>query len=203
MMKGFLVGDLFVCVPDPFPGPQSKPPVVGLGSIAQFARDRILSFPCAAGAQDFISGNSLDARILRCKFVFKIVPMLNPDGVINGNYRCSLAGVDLNRNWMEPSRKMHPTIYNTKAMMKKFMEDREASVLPWAFDCFSMRILSPSSSRPKLTDGWQTPCFWCAAFLLPPAQSQVVLFCDLHGHSRKKDIFLYGCNKTAKVMCRV
>eukprot|EP00983_Pelagomonas_calceolata_P025766 806977-Pelagomonas_calceolata.AAC.1 len=26
-----------------------------------------------------------------------IVPMLNPDGVINGSYRCSLAGVDLNR----------------------------------------------------------------------------------------------------------
>jgi len=27
----------------------------------------------------------------------QIVPMLNPDGVINGSYRCSLAGVDLNR----------------------------------------------------------------------------------------------------------
>lgn len=25
--------------------------------------------------------------------------MLNPDGVINGNYRCSLAGCDLNRRW--------------------------------------------------------------------------------------------------------
>ena len=33
-----------------------------------------------------------DAKILRDNFVFKIVPMLNPDGVINGNYRCSLAG---------------------------------------------------------------------------------------------------------------
>ena len=27
----------------------------------------------------------------------QIVPMLNPDGVVNGNYRMSLAGVDLNR----------------------------------------------------------------------------------------------------------
>lgn len=27
----------------------------------------------------------------------QVVPMLNPDGVINGNYRMSLAGVDLNR----------------------------------------------------------------------------------------------------------
>lgn len=27
------------------------------------------------------------------------VPMLNPDGVINGNYRCNLAGFDLNRSF--------------------------------------------------------------------------------------------------------
>jgi hypothetical protein len=30
--------------------------------------------------------------------------MLNPDGVIHGNYRCSLAGVDLNRQWVNPSK---------------------------------------------------------------------------------------------------
>lgn len=40
--------------------------------------------------------------------------MLNPDGVINGNTRCSLAGVDLNRQWIEPNKKIHPTIYSTK-----------------------------------------------------------------------------------------
>ena len=38
--------------------------------------------------------------ILRDHFVFKIVPMLNPDGVVNGNYRCSLSGQDLNRQWL-------------------------------------------------------------------------------------------------------
>jgi cytosolic carboxypeptidase protein 2/3 len=27
---------------------------------------------------------------------------------------------------------------------------------------------------------------------------QVALFCDLHGHSRKQDIFLYGCQKRQK-----
>ena len=45
-----------------------------------------------------------EAKILRDKFVFKIIPMLNPDGVINGNYRCSLAGCDLNRRWKVPHR---------------------------------------------------------------------------------------------------
>jgi murein tripeptide amidase MpaA len=49
------------------------------------------------GIIDYLVGPSLDAKILRDNFVFKIVPMLNPDGVINGNYRCSLAGCDLNR----------------------------------------------------------------------------------------------------------
>jgi murein tripeptide amidase MpaA len=51
---------------------------------------------------------------LRDNFVFKIVPMLNPDGVIIGNTWCSIAGVDLNRQWLEPSWKTHPTVYYIK-----------------------------------------------------------------------------------------
>jgi len=42
---------------------------------------------------------------LRDNFVFKVIPMLNPDGVIVGNYRCSLSGLDLNRQWQGPSMK--------------------------------------------------------------------------------------------------
>ena len=37
------------------------------------------------------------AKYLRNNFVFKIIPMLNPYGVIVGNYRCSLSALDLNR----------------------------------------------------------------------------------------------------------
>lgn len=67
------------------------------------------------GVLDFLTDpNNLEAELLRQNFVFKIVPMLNPDGVINGNYRCSLAGCDLNRRWKAPSKVLHPTIYNTK-----------------------------------------------------------------------------------------
>ena len=25
-------------------------------------------------------------------------------------------------------------------------------------------------------------------------EREVLLFCDFHGHSRKKNIFIYGCN---------
>ena len=42
-----------------------------------------------------------------------------------GNYRCSLAGQDLNRVWNEPSRKLHPTIHAFKTLAKQFMEERE------------------------------------------------------------------------------
>ncbi|GIL75186.1 hypothetical protein Vretimale_7859 [Volvox reticuliferus] len=100
------------------------------------------------GVLDFLMGPSLDARILRDAFVFKIIPMLNPDGVITGNYRCSLAGVDLNRVWNDPSRKLHPVIHATKLYLKQLLDERE-----------------------------------------------VVMFCDLHGHSRKRGVFMYGCEK--------
>jgi cytosolic carboxypeptidase protein 2/3 len=59
-----------------------------------------------------------EAALLRENFIFKIIPMLNPDGVINGNYRCSLAGCDLNRRWKFPSKTLHPTVYNIKRLVK-------------------------------------------------------------------------------------
>lgn len=56
------------------------------------------------GCIDFLTGNSPEAEYLRESCVFKIVPMVNPDGVIHGNYRCSLAGCDLNRRWKNPKK---------------------------------------------------------------------------------------------------
>lgn len=57
------------------------------------------------GFLDFIVSNDKEAKALRDTFVFKIVPMLNPDGVIAGNYRTNLNGLDLNRQWQNPSLK--------------------------------------------------------------------------------------------------
>jgi hypothetical protein len=69
------------------------------------------------GIIDYLLTNTKEAKSLRKKFVFKIVPMLNPDGVIYGNYRCSLLGVDLNRRWKNPNLILHPTIYHTKQLI--------------------------------------------------------------------------------------
>lgn len=98
------------------------------------------------GAIDFLLSDALEARLLRERFIFKIVPMLNPDGVIHGNYRCSLVGCDLNRRWKTPSKRLHPEIYYAKQCILALAQ-----------------------------------------------KTNVVLVADLHGHSKKKDIFAYGC----------
>ena len=46
--------------------------------------------------------------------------MLNPDGVINGNYRCNAVGVDLNRRWNNPLEFVHPTIFHLKNLIQQF-----------------------------------------------------------------------------------
>lgn len=51
--------------------------------------------------------------------IFKIVPMINPDGVIHGNSRCELIGVDPNRRWRNPSKNLNPVIHNLKQMITK------------------------------------------------------------------------------------
>lgn len=68
------------------------------------------------GVIKYLLSDNKEAQFLRDKFIFKIIPMLNPDGVIYGNYRSSLLGVDLNRRWKNPSKFLHPTIYYAKSM---------------------------------------------------------------------------------------
>ena len=66
------------------------------------------------GIVDFLTGDSADAAELLSKFVFKLVPMMNPDGVVVGNYRCSLEGYDLNRTWLTPLEDLTPSVYHVK-----------------------------------------------------------------------------------------
>uniref|UniRef100_A0AAX7SZT7 Peptidase M14 domain-containing protein n=1 Tax=Astatotilapia calliptera TaxID=8154 RepID=A0AAX7SZT7_ASTCA len=100
------------------------------------------------GTLEFLCSNDLVAQSLREAFVFKIIPMLNPDGVINGTNRCDLNSKDLNRQWSKPDPLLSPTIYHTKGFL------------------YYLNIIG------------RTP----------------VVFCDYHGHSRKKNVFLYGCS---------
>ena len=100
------------------------------------------------GALDFLTSNNPNAKLLRQAYVIYVVPMLNPDGVIFGNNRCGLAGVDLNRQWKTPVKSLHPTVFALKSMLQEQKTVREIS-----------------------------------------------MYIDLHGHSRKYNIFMYGCEE--------
>ncbi len=77
---------------------------------------------------------------------------MNPDGVAVGNYRNSLAGVDLNRQWINPEPEFHSEVYGVKNMIQQIKDEEKRKI-------------------------------W--------------IFCDLHGHSKKKNSFFYGCNTAA------
>ncbi|XP_063395355.1 cytosolic carboxypeptidase 1-like isoform X2 [Cydia fagiglandana] len=100
------------------------------------------------GTLSCLLGDTDVAASLRAKYVFKIVPMLNVEGVINGCHRCGLTNEDLNRRWSKPSPVLHPSIYHTKGLIE-----------------YLVRV-------------WKKP---------------PLVYCDYHGHSRKKNVFFYGC----------
>lgn len=83
------------------------------------------------------------AKELRKRVVFKLVPMLNVDGVIGGNYRTSFAGLDINRMFGDSvNKRLNPESTKLKELI---LEDK-----------------------------------------------RINFYLDLHGHSNKKSIFMYG-----------
>ena len=51
------------------------------------------------GLINFLLSKDLTAFKLRNELEFWILPIVNPDGVIVGNYRCNLQGKDMNRQF--------------------------------------------------------------------------------------------------------
>lgn len=98
----------------------------------------------------YITGNSFQAKELRKRCIFKIIPMINPDGVIIGNYRTSYSGNDLNRKYHDPDSRLHPTVCAVKNLISDIVnsEDQE--------------------------------------------DNEIFAYIDMHGHSRKKNVFIYG-----------
>lgn len=54
------------------------------------------------------------------KYIFKIVPMTNIDGVIYGNSRCDISGSDCNRKWTKNSNQ---TLYPIVAAVRKLVAE--------------------------------------------------------------------------------
>lgn len=63
------------------------------------------------GLIDFILSESDQAKVLRDNFVFKIIPILNPDGVYRGYYRLDTEGQNLNRYYANPTLVLYLIIH--------------------------------------------------------------------------------------------
>jgi murein tripeptide amidase MpaA len=59
------------------------------------------------------------ARVLRRKATFHIVPNMNPDGSRRGHLRTNAAGINLNREWHEPSLKRSPEVLHVRNEMDR------------------------------------------------------------------------------------
>jgi hypothetical protein len=70
------------------------------------------------GIVQFLLSDAIEARQLRQNYIFYVVPMLNPDGVIRGNQRTDLTGVDMNRRWIEPSPFLYPQIVAVRNLVQ-------------------------------------------------------------------------------------
>jgi cytosolic carboxypeptidase protein 2/3 len=105
-----------------------------------------------------ITGDSHQAVQLRKRIVFKVIPMVNPDGVIIGNYRTSLAGCDLNRRYDYPDYRFHPTVWSIKNLTEDLQNGKTFINI----------------DKPQVVE------------------DNVLAFIDMHGHSRKKSVFMYG-----------
>jgi cytosolic carboxypeptidase protein 2/3 len=108
------------------------------------------------GFIQYLLGNTFQARELRKRCVFRIIPMVNPDGVIIGNYRTNMAGNDLNRKYHAPDEKLHPTVSAIKKLV-------------------SSLTYPDGNVGSEVSD-----------------EDRVFAFIDMHGHSRKKNVFCYG-----------
>eukprot|EP00347_Sterkiella_histriomuscorum_P016106 403354471 len=99
--------------------------------------------------------NTSMARQLRSKFIFKIIPMINPDGVVFGNFRTCFLGKDMNRMF--------------------FANQNEAG------DKIDERLIPEIVAVKKLI-----------AYCQDLDKNKILGFFDIHQHSKRKSIFLYG-----------
>ena len=73
----------------------------------------------------FLISNCNETKKLLDKYIFKIIPMVNIDGVIIGNARMSFAGDDLNRKFAEPNKMLHPEIIEIKRLVEDCKNEQQ------------------------------------------------------------------------------
>lgn len=75
------------------------------------------------GLIDFLVSSHGVAQDLRRYLIFKLIPVMNPDGVFLGNTMGNLLGQDLNRCWDNPNQFTQPTVFAVRKMIEKLDKD--------------------------------------------------------------------------------
>jgi hypothetical protein len=92
----------------------------------------------------FLLGQSPAALRLRHEFVFHVVPMVNVDGVVYGNSRCTYAGYDPNRAWRNPNSILNPVVHTIKAWLYELAKTNPNGLeffYRYAWSLFQERLL--------------------------------------------------------------
>lgn len=69
--------------------------------------------------------NELLRKFLLDKFLFKIVPMVNVDGVIVGNSRVDIGRIDLNKHWATTTNLDSPTLFVLRELIQDYVIEQK------------------------------------------------------------------------------
>ncbi|MCC7342573.1 MAG: hypothetical protein IT170_15935 [Bryobacterales bacterium] len=75
------------------------------------------------GAARFLSGADPAAADLRRRYVFQMMPTLDPDGIAAGGVRFNRNGYDLNRNWDVEDARLMPEIAATRKAVESWIAE--------------------------------------------------------------------------------
>lgn len=70
-------------------------------------------------------------------YVFKVVPLVNPDGVARGSWRFDTNGINLNRRYVDPDQQSQPTI---AAVKEEILKEHQRGNLKLFVDFHAHRV---------------------------------------------------------------
>jgi hypothetical protein len=76
------------------------------------------------GILKFLTSNDTRAVLLRKNFIFKIIPIINTDGVYRGYYRYDTNSLNMNRHYSNPNIKVTPEIYGIKKIFEYYASEK-------------------------------------------------------------------------------